>query len=133
MKIIKMRYSIEPRDRIYVKGYGFLSFAKNMGKSFSNKYGQKLLDSAKKSTTDAIKTASKREIQKAADATGDSISNKIDDKITSASKKPAKKLHNNDETEEEEVEITTHKKRYISPKKGQQVIDELRLVPKKDS
>ena len=49
MKIvcIKMRYSIEPRDRIYVKGYGFLSFAKNMGKSLSNKYGQKLLDSAK--------------------------------------------------------------------------------------
>ena len=39
--------------------YGFLSFAKNMGKSLSNKYGQKLLDSAKKSTTDAIKTASK--------------------------------------------------------------------------
>ena len=31
-----MRYSIEPRDRIYVKGYGFLSFAKNMGKSLSN-------------------------------------------------------------------------------------------------
>ena len=43
-----MRYSIEPRDRIYVKGYGFLSFAKNIGKSLSNKYGQKLLDSAKK-------------------------------------------------------------------------------------
>ena len=43
-----MRYSIEHRDRIYVKGYGFLSFAKNMGKSLSNKYGQKLLDSAKK-------------------------------------------------------------------------------------
>ena len=42
-----MRYSIEPRDRIYVKGYGFLSFAKNTGKSLSNKYGQKLLDSAK--------------------------------------------------------------------------------------
>ena len=50
-----MRYSIEPRDRIYVKGYGFLSFAKNMGKNLSNKYGQKLLDSVKKSTTDAIK------------------------------------------------------------------------------
>ena len=31
-----MRYSIEPRDRIYVKGYGFLSFAKNMSKSLSN-------------------------------------------------------------------------------------------------
>ena len=52
-----MRYSIEPRDRIYLKGYGFLSFDKNMDKSLSNKYGQKLLDSAKKSTTDAIKTA----------------------------------------------------------------------------
>ena len=26
-----MRYSIEPKERIYVKGYGFLSFAKNMG------------------------------------------------------------------------------------------------------
>ena len=45
-----MRYSIEPRDRIYAKGYGFLTFAKNM----SNNYSQKLLDSAKKSTTDAI-------------------------------------------------------------------------------
>ena len=43
-----MRYSIEPRDRKYVKGYRFLSFAKNMGKNLSNKYGQKLLDSANK-------------------------------------------------------------------------------------
>ena len=43
-----MRYSIEPTDRIYVKGYGFLSFAKNMGNNLSNKYGQKALDSAKK-------------------------------------------------------------------------------------
>ena len=77
-----MRYSIEPRDRIDVKGYGFLSFAKNMGKCLSNKYGQKLLDSAKKSTTDAIKAASKRAIQKIAEATGGLIGNKIADKIT---------------------------------------------------
>ena len=34
-----MRYSIEPRNRIYVNGYGILSFAKNMGKSLRNKYG----------------------------------------------------------------------------------------------
>ena len=27
------RYSVQPRDRIFVKGYGFLSFAKNMGKN----------------------------------------------------------------------------------------------------
>ena len=45
-----MIYSIKPRNGIYVKEYEFLSFAKNMGKSLSNKYGQKLLDSAKKST-----------------------------------------------------------------------------------
>ena len=70
-----------------------------MGKSLSNKYGQKLLDSAKKSTTDAIKTASKRAIQKTAEATGDLIGNKIADKITS-----------------------------VSPDERQQILDELRLV-----
>ena len=32
MNIIKMRYSIEPRDSIYVKGYGFMSFAKTIAK-----------------------------------------------------------------------------------------------------
>ena len=78
-----MRYSTELRDRIYVKGYGFLSFAKNMGKSLSNKYGQKVLDNAKKSTTDAKKTASKRAIQKTAETTSDLIGNKVADKITS--------------------------------------------------
>ena len=87
MNIKKMRYSIEPRDRIYVKGYGFLSFAKNIGKNLSNKYGQKIIDTAKKSTTDAIKTASKRAIQKTEEATGDAIGNKIADKVTSISKK----------------------------------------------
>ena len=124
-----MRYSIELRDRIYVKGYGLSSFAKNMGKGLSSKYGQKLLDSAKKSTADAIKTASKRAIQKTAEATGDLIGNKIADKITSVSKKKStKELHNNDETED--VEIATPKKRYISPEERKQIIEELRLVPK---
>ena len=84
MKIIKMRYSIEPK--INGKGYGFLSFAKNMGKSVSNKYGQKLLDSAKKFTTYTIKTASKRAIQKTAEATGNLIGNKITDKIRRVSR-----------------------------------------------
>ena len=125
-----MRYSIEPRDRIYVKEYGFLSFAKKMRKSLSKKFGQKLLDSAKKSTTDAIKTASKRAIQKTAEATGDLIGNKIVDKI-SVLKKPAKELHNNDEGKEEDVEISTPKKRYISPEERKQIIEELRLVTKR--
>ena len=117
-----MRYSIEPKDRIYVKGYGFMSFARSM----SNKYGKKLVDTAKKSAVDAVKTASKRAIQKTAEATGDLIGNKITDKITSVSKKSTKKLP----TINEDTELTTHKKRYISPEERQQVIDELRLVPK---
>ena len=62
--IIKIRYSIEPRDRIYVKGYEFLSFAKNIGKNLSNKCGQKLIDSAKKYTTDAIKKLQKGQFKK---------------------------------------------------------------------
>ena len=77
-----MRYSIEPRDRIYVKRYGFLSFAKNIGKNLSNKNSQEIIFTAKKNTTDAIKTASKRAIQKTTEATGDLIGNKIPEKIT---------------------------------------------------
>ena len=38
-----MHYSIEHRDRRYVKGYGFLSFTKIIGKSISNKNSQNLL------------------------------------------------------------------------------------------
>ena len=87
---------------------------------------KKLIDAAKKSTTDALKTASKRAIQKTAKATGDLIRNKIADKITSISRKPVKELHNNDETED--IELTTNK-RYTSPKERQQIIDELRFVP----
>ena len=125
-----MRYSTEPRDSIYVKGFGFSSFAKNIGKRLSNKYGQKLIDSAKKSTTDAIKTTLKRAIQKTAEATANLIGNKIADKITSPPKeKTAMELHNNDETED--VEIDTLKKRYISPDERKQIIEELRLVPKR--
>ena len=37
---MKMRYLIEPRDRIYVKGYRFLSFTKNIGKHLSGTYSQ---------------------------------------------------------------------------------------------
>ena len=121
-----MRYSIEPKDRIYVKGYGFLPFAKNMGRALINKYGQRVLDTAKKSTTDAIKTVSKRAIWKTVEATGDLIGNKIADKIRSVSKKSTKDLPN-DETDVD-AEKATPKKRYISPEERQQIVDELRLV-----
>ena len=90
-----------------------------MGTDLSNKYGQKLIDTAKTSTTYAIKTDSKRAIQKTAEATGDSIGKKISDKVTNISKKsselfsmelPTKNNETNDETE-------TPKERNISRKK----------------
>ena len=74
-----MRYSTEPRFRKYVKGYGFLSFARKFG----DKYGKKLIDTATKTGIDAAKTAWKRVVQNTAEATGDLIGNKIADKITS--------------------------------------------------
>ena len=55
-----MRYSTEPRFRKYVKGYGFLSFARKFG----DKYGKKLIDTATKTGIDAAKSASKRVVQK---------------------------------------------------------------------
>ena len=116
-----MRYLIEPKDRIYVKGYEFISFAKNM----SNKYSQKRLYSAKKFITDAIKTSSKRAIQKSAEATVDSIGNEIADKVTSLLKKPSTKSHST-EVQNDDIEIP--KEIYTSPEKIQQIIDELRLV-----
>ena len=57
----------------YVKGYGFLTFARNL----SNKYGKKLLDTATKTGLDAAKTSSKKAVQEIAEATGELIRNKI--------------------------------------------------------
>ena len=73
----------------------------------------------KKSATDAIKTASHPAIQKTVEATGDLVGNKIADKITSISKKPTKKLSAIDE----DAELSTRKKRYISPEERQQIIE----------
>ena len=58
------RYLVQTRKQIFEKGYGFLHFAKNMGKNIgknisknlSGKYSQKLLDHAKQSATNALKT-----------------------------------------------------------------------------
>ena len=73
-----MYYSVQPRDLIFVKGYGFLFFAKNIGKNIgkniskrlSGKYSKKLLDHTKQSATDILKTSSKRVTQKTAEASG---------------------------------------------------------------
>ena len=84
------RYSVQPRHRISVKGYGFLSFSKSMGKligkniskNLSGKYRQKLLHHAKTSDTNAHKLPSKKVVHKIAEGTGDLTDNKFDNKIT---------------------------------------------------
>ena len=74
-----MRHSLEPEYRKYVKGYGFLSFARNFG----NKYGKsiinsknvkKLMDGLTKTIKDFAKIAGKKIIHKSAEATGDLVS-----------------------------------------------------------
>ena len=106
-----MKYSTEPKFRKYAKGYGFLSFAK----TFGDKYGKKLMDTATKTGVDAAKTASKRVVEKTAEATGHLIGNKIADKITSIGKTKEKEKTNKPE------EI------YIPSEKRQQIIDDLKL------
>ena len=79
---MKMRYSTEPRFRKYDKDYGFLSFAR----TFGDKFDKKFMDTATKTGIYTAKTASKRVVQKTAEATGDLIENKKADKITSIGK-----------------------------------------------
>ena len=50
---------------------------KSISRNLSSKYSRKLLDHAKQSPADTLKTDSKRAIQKTAEATGDLIGNKI--------------------------------------------------------
>ena len=123
-----MRYSIETRNRILLKSYGFLPFAKSMGKisinldiskNLNGKYRQNLHDDAKNSATDAIKTDFKKAVQKTAEASGDLIGNKISDKSTKASKSSSQ---NTSETVESETEI--HKEIYKSPERRQKTIDD---------
>ena len=61
-----MRYSIESRERTYVKGYGFLSFARN----FSDKYSKFLMDKGIDVSKKFAKTASKKILKEADNITG---------------------------------------------------------------
>ena len=106
-------YSAQPTDRIFVKGYGFLSFAKNLGKNIgknisktlNGKHSQKVLDHDKISAADAFKTSSKRVIQKTAEATGNFVGKEVADRITKGLKNP----------QQNENDKEVPKERYISP------------------
>ena len=90
-----MRYSVQPRDQILVKGdwslYLMKMWEKNIGKDISknltSKYSQKLLDHPKRLATDAIKTALKRQLKKKkntkkpAEVTGDLMMMKLPIKL----------------------------------------------------
>ena len=128
------RYSVQPRDRIFVKGYGFFSFAKNMGKNtgknLNYKYSQKLLDHAKQSATDPHRTASKRAIQNTAEAIGDLIGNKIADKITKVSRTSSLNSLETVTNKAENIRLDREilKERYIFPEKRQKMIVDLKLI-----
>ena len=125
-----MHYSVQPRDQIFVKGYGILSFTENMGKNtaknlyknLSGLYSQKILGHAKRYTTDALKTTSKKAIKKTAEATGVLIGNKIadvvaksyDGRIMTVSRSSSQ---NKSETITNKHDKEIPKKRYISRRK----------------
>ena len=125
-----MHYSVQPRDQIFVKGYGILSFTENMGKNtaknlyknLSGLYSQKILGHVKRYTTDALKTTSKRAIKKTAEATGVLIGNKIadvvaksyDGRIMTVSRSSSQ---NKSETITNKHDKEIPKKRYISRRK----------------
>ena len=92
-----MRYSIQPKFRKYIKGYGSLSFARKFG----NIYGKKLMDTATETEMDAAKIVSKRVVQKTAEATGDLIGNNMADKITSLGKTKSKEKEKEEEERKE--------------------------------
>ena len=135
-----MTYSKDNQMRKYVKGYGFMSFAKNFG----SKYGKKFLNKGisvskrikdmrnfiknsaskfnqskygkmlKNQGSEFGKIAGKKILAKSAEATGDLIGSKIADKITSLKVKDKPQ-----EVIEEEI--------IILPDQRQQVLDDLRL------
>ena len=141
-----MRHLLEPEHRKYIKGYGFLFFARNFGDkhdkklmntaiktgtNFNSKYGKKLTDTF---CYDFATTAGKKIVHKSAEATGDLIGNKIADKITSMGRSkelgsavdPAVKPRSKKEKDETNIMEETQEI-YISPEKRKQIIKDLKL------
>ena len=112
--------------KFFVKRYGFLAYmGKNICNNFPGIYSQKLLDHAKQSATDAFKTASKRAIQKTAEATCHLIGKKMANKITNI---PKTSQQNDSEIGTNKHDKEIPKERYKSPEKKQKIIDDLRLI-----
>ena len=124
-----MTYRTDNKIRRYVKGYGFMTFAKNLG----SKYGKKIMNEGisaaskfnqskygnmlKKHSSEFGKITGKKILTKSADATGDLIGSKIADKFTSLKSKESVRFpHEKPQVIEEEEEII------IPPVKRQQIL-----------
>ena len=144
-----MTYSKDNQIRKYVKGYGFMSFAKNFGSKYGKKFLNKGISASKRirDTTSKFnqskygkvlkiedlakglknqgsefgKIAGKKILTKSAEATEDLIGSNIADKITSFKSKPQEIIESKRFPEEEEEII-------IPPENRQQILDELRLL-----
>ena len=99
------RYSIEPRKRKYVKGYGYLSFARNLS----------IMVAAIKTGLEDLKAAIKKVTHKAAESTAEFIRSKIADRIVKSKLVSYDNLKN-----VEEIIIPTEKR--------EEILDELRQV-----
>ena len=128
-----MIYSIEPRNRILVKGYGFLSFAKSIGKNVTCKYRQRLLHIAEKSAvtkvaTDTLKTTWKRAFQKTV-CNKILVRIKIADKISNTSSQNGPEINSIKSLNTAiQTEDAIRSGIYISPEKRQEIVDGLRLT-----
>ena len=133
-----MTYRKDNQIRKYVKRYGFMSFAKNVGSKYGKKFLNKEISASKriKDITSKFnqskyrkmlksrgsefgKIADKKILTKSAEATRDLTGSKIEDKITSFKSKPQEKIESERYPEEEEI--------IIPPEKRQQILDDLRL------
>ena len=128
-----MTYRTDNKIRRYVKGYGFMTFAKNLGSKYDkkiinkgisaaskinqSKYGQML----KNQGSEFGKIVGKKILTKSAEATGDLIGSKIADKITSFKSKSERFPEEKPQILEESEEII------IPPEKRQQILNDLRL------
>ena len=109
-----MRYSTESRGRKYVKGYGFLSFTRNLA---SSQAAKKARDALLKQGKEAATKATKRAVNKAAEATGDLVGQKIADKIV---KKAA--------PQQKSVETVVTQAKEFTPEQRAQILKELSLL-----
>ena len=125
-----MTYRTDNKIRKYVKGYGFMTFATNIGSKYGKKIINKGIAASKKFNQSKYgkigsefgKIAGKKILTKFAEATGDLISeaadligSKIADKITSL------KVKDKPQVIEESEEI------FIPADKRQQILNDLRL------